>query len=139
MNQLNLLSARQARLQQQAATGQRLRAPEDDPAREEIGADAIVADQYDSKHGRSGIAEGRRQFDLSDQQQRRGGNAVGNGGDHRRRPFVVLATDDFEGSGCGSDRHDGAIEPDSECLPGRAAKRCADHADVIVGLFEIGP
>ena len=32
MNQLNLLSAHQARLQQQAATGQRLRAPEDDPA-----------------------------------------------------------------------------------------------------------
>jgi flagellar hook-associated protein 3 FlgL len=32
VNQLNLLSARQARLQQQAATGQRIRAPEDDPA-----------------------------------------------------------------------------------------------------------
>src|SRR5262245_4340084 len=32
VNQLNLLSSRQARLQQQAATGQRIRAPEDDPA-----------------------------------------------------------------------------------------------------------
>jgi flagellar hook-associated protein 3 FlgL len=32
VNQLNLLSARQARLQQQAATGQRIRSPEDDPA-----------------------------------------------------------------------------------------------------------
>ncbi len=31
VTQLNLLSARQARLQQQAATGQRIRAPEDDP------------------------------------------------------------------------------------------------------------
>src|SRR5262245_5250294 len=32
LQQLNLLSSRQARLQQQAATGQRIRAPEDDPA-----------------------------------------------------------------------------------------------------------
>lgn len=32
LTQLNLLSARQARLQLQAATGQRIRAPEDDPA-----------------------------------------------------------------------------------------------------------
>src|SRR5262245_57400129 len=32
VNQLNLLTARQYRLQQQAATGQRIRAPEDDPA-----------------------------------------------------------------------------------------------------------
>ena len=32
VNQLNLLTARQYRLQNQAATGQRIHAPEDDPA-----------------------------------------------------------------------------------------------------------
>ena len=32
LSQLNLLTARQARLQQQAASGQRIRLPEDDPA-----------------------------------------------------------------------------------------------------------